>query len=86
MSSVVAIVKSIVGQVFVVSPEGVRRVLVEGDRLFVGDQIDTGLSGAVSLELADGRTTDWAVKPSGAPTRPTPALTWPKPPRRPRRL
>ena len=58
MSSVVAIVKSIVGQVFVVSPEGVRRVLVEGDRLFVGDQIDTGLSGAVTLELADGRTLD----------------------------
>ncbi|WP_223550064.1 retention module-containing protein, partial [Pseudomonas sp. A-B-19] len=58
MSSVVAIVKSIVGQVFVVSPEGVRRVLVEGDKLFAGDQIDTGLSGAVSLELADGRTLD----------------------------
>ena len=32
MSSVVAIVKSIVGQVFVVSPEGIRRVLIEGDR------------------------------------------------------
>ncbi|EJM47280.1 retention module-containing protein, partial [Pseudomonas sp. GM48] len=58
MSSVVAIVKSIVGQVFVVSPEGVRRVLVEGDKLFAGDRIDTGLSGAVSLELADGRTLD----------------------------
>ncbi|WP_150674311.1 retention module-containing protein, partial [Pseudomonas fluorescens] len=58
MSSVVAIVKSIVGQVFVVSPEGNRRVLVEGDKLFAGDQIDTGLSGAVSLELADGRTLD----------------------------
>lgn len=58
MSSVVAIVKSIVGQVFVVSPEGIRRVLVEGDKLFAGDQIDTGLSGAVSLELADGRTLD----------------------------
>ncbi|WP_223465422.1 retention module-containing protein, partial [Pseudomonas sp. GL-RE-26] len=58
MSSVVAIVKSIVGQVFVVSPEGIRRVLVEGDKLYAGDQIDTGLSGAVSLELADGRTLD----------------------------
>uniref|UniRef100_UPI001CFB9181 retention module-containing protein n=1 Tax=Pseudomonas sp. MWU16-30323 TaxID=2878094 RepID=UPI001CFB9181 len=58
MSSVVAIVKSIVGQVFVISPEGVRRVLIEGDRLFAGDQVDTGLSGAVSLELADGRTLD----------------------------
>ncbi|MGL4272094.1 MAG: retention module-containing protein, partial [Pseudomonas paracarnis] len=58
MSSVVATVKSIVGQVFVISPEGARRVLVEGDRLFAGDQIDTGLSGAVSLELADGRILD----------------------------
>ena len=58
MSSVVAIVKSIVGQVFVISPEGARRVLVEGDRLFAGDQIDTGMSGSVSLELADGRTLD----------------------------
>ncbi|KAB0564879.1 retention module-containing protein, partial [Pseudomonas palleroniana] len=58
MSSVVAIVKSIVGQVFVISPEGTRRVLVEGDRLFAGDQVDTGMSGAVSLELADGRTLD----------------------------
>ncbi|MBK5509580.1 immunoglobulin-like domain-containing protein [Pseudomonas sp. TH15] len=58
MSSVVAIVKSIVGQVFAVSPEGVRRVLIEGDRLFVGDQVDTGAAGAVTLELADGRTLD----------------------------
>ncbi|WP_283182431.1 retention module-containing protein [Pseudomonas svalbardensis] len=58
MSSVVAIVKSIVGQVFAVSPEGVRRVLVEGDRLFVGDQVDTGAAGAVTLELADGRALD----------------------------
>ncbi|MGF6358949.1 hypothetical protein ABH907_000613 [Pseudomonas frederiksbergensis] len=58
MSSVVAIVKSIVGQVFAVSPEGIRRVLVEGDRLFVGDQVDTGAAGAITLELADGRTLD----------------------------
>ncbi|WP_347903081.1 retention module-containing protein [Pseudomonas purpurea] len=58
MSSVVAIVKSIVGQVFAVSPEGIRRVLIEGDRLFVGDQVDTGPAGAVTLELADGRSLD----------------------------
>ncbi|KII38230.1 retention module-containing protein, partial [Pseudomonas fluorescens] len=70
MSSVVAIVKSIVGQVFVVSPEGVRRVLVEGDRLFVGDQIDTGLSGAVSLELADGRTLDLGRETQWSATAP----------------
>ncbi|WP_339503808.1 retention module-containing protein, partial [Pseudomonas sp. RL_105y_Pfl2_101] len=58
MSSVIAIVKSIVGQVFVVSPEGIRRVLIEGDRLYTGDQLDTGPSGAVTLDLADGRTLD----------------------------
>ena len=58
MSSVVAIVKSIVGQVIAVSPEGARRVLIEGDRLFIGDQVLTGLAGAVTLELADGRTLD----------------------------
>ena len=57
MSSV-AVVKSIVGQVFAVSPEGIRRLLVEGDRLFAGEQVDTGAAGAVSLELADGRTID----------------------------
>ncbi|TFY84427.1 hypothetical protein DYL59_29335, partial [Pseudomonas kairouanensis] len=57
MSSV-AVVKSIVGQVFAVSPEGIRRLLVEGDRLLSGEQVDTGASGAVSLELADGRTID----------------------------
>ncbi|MFK8330896.1 retention module-containing protein, partial [Pseudomonas sp. BJa5] len=58
MSSVVAIVKSIVGQVIAVSPEGARRVLIEGDRLFAGEQVLTGLAGAVTLELADGRTLD----------------------------
>ncbi|SIR39255.1 retention module-containing protein [Pseudomonas sp. A214] len=58
MSSVIAVVKSIVGQVFVVSPQGIRRVLIEGDRLSTGDQLDTGAAGAVTLELADGRTLD----------------------------
>ncbi|UVL56522.1 retention module-containing protein [Pseudomonas sp. B21-035] len=58
MSSVVAIVKSIVGQVIAVSPEGIQRVLIEGDRLFAGEQVLTGLAGAVTLELADGRTLD----------------------------
>ncbi|WP_448119902.1 retention module-containing protein [Pseudomonas veronii] len=57
MSSV-AVVKSIVGQVFAVSPEGIRRLLVEGDRLFAGEQVETGPAGSVSLELADGRTLD----------------------------
>ncbi|MBJ9978033.1 retention module-containing protein, partial [Pseudomonas sp. S30] len=58
MSTVVAIVKSIVGQVIAVSPEGIKRVLVEGDRLFAGEEVLTGPGGAVTLELADGRMLD----------------------------
>jgi len=58
MSSVVAIVKSIVGQVIAVSPEGIRRVLIEGDRLMAGEQVLTGAGGAITLELSDGRTLD----------------------------
>ncbi|WP_264158947.1 retention module-containing protein [Metapseudomonas lalkuanensis] len=40
------------------SPEGFQRLLVEGDRLFKGDQLQTGLEGMVTLELADGSTVD----------------------------
>ncbi|MFB4401241.1 retention module-containing protein, partial [Pseudomonas inefficax] len=54
----IAIVKSVVGQVIAISPEGTQRVLVEGDRVFAGEQIQTGPGGAVSLELADGRILD----------------------------
>ena len=42
MSNVIAIVKSMIGQAEVISPEGVRRPLIEGDRLFKGDQLVTG--------------------------------------------
>ncbi|MFJ4441187.1 retention module-containing protein, partial [Pseudomonas sp. NPDC089422] len=58
MSTVVAIVKSIVGQVIAVSPEGIRRVLIEGDRLYAGEQVLTGVGGAVTLQLSDGRYLD----------------------------
>ncbi|PVZ34515.1 retention module-containing protein [Pseudomonas sp. URIL14HWK12:I11] len=72
MSSVVAIVKSIVGQVVAVSPEGIKRVLVEGDRLFAGEQIETGAAGAVTLQLQDGRMLDLgrdSLWSAAAPTR-----------------
>ena len=58
MSSVVATVKSIIGQVVAVSPEGVRRILIEGDHLFAGEMVETGASGAVTLTLSDGRSLD----------------------------
>ena len=58
MSSVVAIVKSIIGQVFAESPGGGKRVLVEGDRIFQGELILTGESGAVSLDTGKGKIVD----------------------------
>lgn len=58
MSTLVAIVKSIVGQVIAVSPEGIRRVLIEGDRLYAGEQVLTGVGGAITLQLPDGRYLD----------------------------
>lgn len=58
MSSVIAVVKSVVGQVIALSPEGVQRLLIEGDRLFRGEQVQTGEAGRVSLQLHDGQTLD----------------------------
>ncbi|WP_343574484.1 retention module-containing protein [Pseudomonas sp.] len=58
MSSVVAVVKSIIGQVVAVSPEGAQRVLVEGDRIYQGEQLVTGAAGAVTLDTGNGRVVD----------------------------
>ena len=58
MSSVIAVVKSVVGQVIALSPEGVQRLLIEGDRLLRGEQVQTGQAGMVSLQLQDGQTLD----------------------------
>ena len=58
MSSVIAVVKSVVGQVIALSPEGVQRLLIEGDRLLRGEQVQTGAAGMISLQLQDGQTLD----------------------------
>ena len=58
MSSVVAVVKSIIGQVIAVSAEGAQRVLVEGDRIYQGDQLLTGAAGAVTLDVGNGNLVD----------------------------
>lgn len=55
MSNVVAVVKGVVGQVIALSPEGIQRLLVEGDRLFRGDQVMTGQQGMLSLQLQGGQ-------------------------------
>jgi surface adhesion protein len=75
MSTVVAIVKSIVGQVIAVSPEGIQRVLIEGDRLFAGDQVLTGAAGAVTLALPDGRSIDLGRETQWSSANPDSAQT-----------
>ncbi|NMY49591.1 retention module-containing protein [Pseudomonas sp. WS 5011] len=54
MSNIAAIVKSLVGQVFAVSIDGLKRQIFEGERLLMGEQILTGLGGEVTLQLASG--------------------------------
>ncbi|MHA6492803.1 beta strand repeat-containing protein [Pseudomonas borbori] len=53
MSIFFAVVKSLAGQVFAVSVDGLKRQIFEGDRLLRGEQVLTGL-GEVTLQLANG--------------------------------
>jgi hypothetical protein len=61
MSNFVAVIKSLVGQVFVVSLDGLTRQVFEGERLFQGDQVVTAAGGAATLELANGEAIDIAA-------------------------
>ena len=54
MATLIGIVSKVIGQVFAVAGDGTRRVLVEGDRLFAGDQLTTGVEGAVAVHLQNG--------------------------------
>ena len=55
MSGIAGTIKAIIGQVFAISPDGTRRLLVEGDKILSGEQIETGANGAVTLALPDGK-------------------------------
>jgi len=53
MAKLIGTVRQVVGEVFAVGEDGLRRPLVEGDRLFVGDRIITA-NGAVDIDLVQG--------------------------------
>ena len=55
MATLIGIVSKVIGQVFAVASDGTRRALVEGDRLFAGDQLITGAEGAVAVHLQNGQ-------------------------------
>ncbi|MGH8439857.1 MAG: retention module-containing protein, partial [Pseudomonas sp.] len=54
MAKVIGIVSKVVGEVFAVANNGTRRALAEGDRLFAGEQLQTGAAGAVAVHLQNG--------------------------------
>ncbi|WP_160081040.1 retention module-containing protein, partial [Pseudomonas sp. 8AS] len=54
MSSIVAVIKSIIGQVFAVSIDGLKRQVFEGDQLFAGEQLLTDAGGSATMQLASG--------------------------------
>ncbi|QAY84798.1 retention module-containing protein [Pseudomonas arsenicoxydans] len=55
MATLIGIVSKVIGEVFAVAGDGARRALVEGDRLFAGDQLVTGAEGAVAVHLQNGQ-------------------------------
>jgi len=58
VSKLLGVIKAIIGQVYVVDVNGAQRLVHEGDRVYSGEEIVTGASGAVSISLPDGKTLD----------------------------
>ncbi|MDZ5601401.1 retention module-containing protein [Pseudomonas sp. RP23018S] len=54
MAKSVGVVSKVIGEVVAVQVDGTRRVLIEGDRLFAGEQLETGAGGAVAVQLDNG--------------------------------
>ncbi|WP_312931061.1 retention module-containing protein [Pseudomonas sp.] len=54
MAKSVGVVSKVIGEVFAVQVDGTRRMLIEGDRLFAGEQLETGAGGAVAVQLDNG--------------------------------
>ncbi|MGE8359021.1 retention module-containing protein [Pseudomonas sp.] len=55
MATSIGVVSQVVGEVFAVAGDGTRRPLVEGDRVFAGEQLVTGAAGAVAVNLENGQ-------------------------------
>ncbi|UVM57381.1 retention module-containing protein [Pseudomonas sp. B21-012] len=54
MAKLIGVVSKVVGEVFAVGSDGSRRPLIEGDKVYAGEQLDTGLAGAVAVHLQNG--------------------------------
>ncbi|EJL04303.1 type I secretion target, putative [Pseudomonas fluorescens Q2-87] len=56
MAALIGTVSKVVGQVFAEAAGGLRRPLVEGDRLYAGEHLVTGAEGAVAVHLQNGQS------------------------------
>jgi VCBS repeat-containing protein len=54
MAQLIGVVSKVVGSVVALAADGSRRTLLEGDRVFAGEQVQTGDSGAVAIRLENG--------------------------------
>ncbi|WP_417706369.1 retention module-containing protein [Pseudomonas sp.] len=55
MATLIGVVSQVVGEVFAVASDGSRRPISEGDRVYAGEQLVTGASGAVAIAMSNGQ-------------------------------
>ncbi|WP_276489053.1 retention module-containing protein [Ectopseudomonas mendocina] len=55
MATLIGVVSQVVGEVFAVASDGTRRPVSEGDRVYAGEQLVTGASGAVAVAMTNGQ-------------------------------
>ncbi|MBU0807786.1 MAG: retention module-containing protein [Gammaproteobacteria bacterium] len=55
MATLIGVVSQVIGEVYAVAGDGTRRPLSEGDRVFAGERIVTGPSGAISVAMSNGQ-------------------------------
>ncbi|AVO55178.1 retention module-containing protein [Ectopseudomonas mendocina] len=55
MATLIGVVSQVVGEVFAVASDGSRRPISEGDRVYAGEQLVTGVSGAVAVAMTNGQ-------------------------------
>ncbi|TRO32940.1 retention module-containing protein [Pseudomonas sp. ALS1131] len=55
MATLIGVVSQVVGEVFAVASDGSRRPVSEGDRVYAGEQLVTGVSGAVAVAMTNGQ-------------------------------
>ena len=53
MAKLIGTVRQVIGEAFAVSEDGVRRLIIEGDRIYAGERIIT-TDGAVDIDLVQG--------------------------------